>query len=62
VWVQVHVAVDDQQVQVAGVGEHGAQRRQFAGEECAGAVRADLDQSGGALYNHGGEPGLGGDH
>src|SRR5439155_25389469 len=42
--VKVDVAVDDQQVDRAGLGQHDAQGGQLAGEELARPVRRDVSQ------------------
>jgi hypothetical protein len=53
--IEVDVAVDDQQVDRAGHGQHGVQRGQFTSVEVAGTVGRDLGQPGDVLTDDGGE-------
>ena len=54
--VEVHVPVDDQQVQFGGGRQHGADGRELAQVEQPGPVRRDSGQPDGALLDEGGEP------
>src|SRR5436305_6762055 len=60
--VEVHVPVNDEQVDPARTAQHRPHGRQFAGGERAGLVRRHLGERGGVLGEHGREGRLRRDH